>query len=305
MCGNAASDRLLLEPEGVKDVSDLGQLLRKARMEKKISLDDLQEATKIRKRYLEAIEDGDYKIMPGNFYVRAFIKSYAEAVGLDPNEVLRLYQNVIPSPEPEHIEPIRTKRTARNTERIGKWASNVMMISFVVLILGIIYYYINLNYAGGAANDAENEQSKKLTNKIEPAPAPAPDTVKGSNEGALAETKPNPVPTPPPAPATEVKLVKSERGTDYYTVSNTKRLKIEMNISGDACWIQLDSLGAKREMVEQGTYQNGNTKTWELDNPAYMIFGKANAVELSINGTPVTVGDAANVKKLQIDFAQL
>ncbi|CAG7624132.1 RodZ domain-containing protein [Paenibacillus allorhizosphaerae] len=287
-------------------MSDLGQLLRKARMEKKISLDDLQETTKIRKRYLEAIEEGDYKIMPGNFYVRAFIKSYAEAVGLDPNEVLRLYQNVIPSPEPEHIEPIRSKRTTRNTERIGKWASNVMMISFVVLILGIIYYYINQNYVGGAANDAQQEQSKKLTEKVEPS-APAPQTGGGgSGTAALAENKPpeKPPETPPP-PATEVKLVKSDRGTDYYTVSNAKKLKIEMNISGDACWIQLDSLGANRQMVEQGTFQNGNTKTWELDNAAYMIFGKANAVDLTINGTPVIVGDAANVKKLQIEFAQL
>lgn len=286
-------------------MSDLGQLLRKARMEKKISLDDLQETTKIRKRYLEAIEEGDYKIMPGNFYVRAFIKSYAEAVGLDPNEVLRLYQNVIPSPEPEHIEPIRAKRTTRNTERIGKWASNVMMISFVVLILGIIYYYINQSYVGGAANDAQQEQSKKLTDKIEPS-SPAPQTEGGSGTTALAESKPpeKPPETPPP-PAMEVKLVKSDRGTDYYTVSNTKKLKIEMNVSGDACWIQLDSLGATKQMVEQGTFQNGNTKTWELDNAAYMIFGKANAVELKINGTPVIVGDAANVKKLQIEFAQL
>ncbi|TVY10590.1 helix-turn-helix domain-containing protein [Paenibacillus cremeus] len=283
-------------------MSELGLLLRKARMERKISLDDLQETTKIRKRYLEAIEDGNYKVLPGNFYVRAFIKSYSEAVGLDPNEVLRLYQNVIPAPEPEQIEPIRSKRTTRNTERFGKWASNVMMISFVVLILGIIYYYLNLNYAGGA-NNSVKDQPKKLTDKIEPA-AQAPVASGGTTPAALADKKPDPVPTPTPAPITEVKLVKSERGTDYYTVSNAKSLKIEMKISGDSCWIELDSLGDKREMVEQGTYMNGNGKTWELTNAAYMIFGKANAAELSINGTPVVVGDAPNVKKLQIEFAK-
>lgn len=63
-------------------MSDLGYILRKTRLERKISLDDLQEVTKIRKRYLEAIEEGNYKVLPGSFYVRAFIKSYAEAVGL-------------------------------------------------------------------------------------------------------------------------------------------------------------------------------------------------------------------------------
>ncbi|HEY0827135.1 MAG TPA: helix-turn-helix domain-containing protein, partial [Bacilli bacterium] len=68
-------------------MSDLGQLLIKARNEKGLTIEDLQETTKIRKAYLEAIEEGNYKKLPGNFYVRAFIKSYAEAVGLEPDEV--------------------------------------------------------------------------------------------------------------------------------------------------------------------------------------------------------------------------
>ncbi|MDG0793610.1 helix-turn-helix domain-containing protein [Cohnella ginsengisoli] len=59
------------------------------------TLDDIQEITKIRKRYLEAIESGDYKVLPGSFYVRAFVKTYAETVGLDAEEVLRLYQKRI------------------------------------------------------------------------------------------------------------------------------------------------------------------------------------------------------------------
>lgn len=66
-------------------MSELGQQLREARLQKGMSLDDVQEMTKIRKRYLEAIEAGDYKVLPGSFYVRAFIKTYAETVGLNPD----------------------------------------------------------------------------------------------------------------------------------------------------------------------------------------------------------------------------
>ncbi|MDF2961751.1 MAG: Xre family transcriptional regulator [Paenibacillus sp.] len=282
-------------------MSDLGQLLRKARMEKKISLDDLQETTKIRKRYLEAIEDGNYKVLPGNFYVRAFIKSYAEAVGLDPNEVLRLYQSVIPAPEPEqNIEPIRSKRTGRNTEKIGKWASNVMMVSFVVLILGIIYYYLNMNYNGNL-NDAKptDEPNRVTDKKMDPSTA---NLTNGAAPVPLTENKPDPVPTPPPAPKIEVKLVKSQSGTDYYEVSNSDKLTIQMKVTGEACWVQVDSLGQKREVVEQGTYTNGNSQTWELANSAFLIFGRSNAVELSVNGTIITVGDTPNAKRIQIDL---
>jgi cytoskeletal protein RodZ len=284
-------------------MSDLGQLLRKARMENKISLEDLQETTKIRKRYLEAIEEGNYKVLPGTFYVRAFIKSYSEAVGLDPNEVLRLYQNVIPAPEQEqHIEPIRSKRTGRNTEKIGKWASNVMMISFVVLILGIIYYYLNMNYPGGLNEVKPTDEPNRVTDKKQD--PSATNLNNGSAAVPLTEKKTEPpVPTPPPAPKVEVKLVKSQSGTDYYSVSNTDKLSIQMKVTGEACWVQVDSLGQNREVVEQGTYTNGKSQTWELTNSAFLIFGRANAIELTVNGTVVQVGDGTpNAKRVQIDL---
>lgn len=64
-------------------MTELGNRLKEAREEKGMSLDDLQAATKIQKRYLTALEEGNYDVIPGKFYVRAFIKQYAEAVGLN------------------------------------------------------------------------------------------------------------------------------------------------------------------------------------------------------------------------------
>ncbi len=279
-------------------VSDLGQVLKKARLEKKISLDDLQETTKIRKAYLEAIEEGNYKKLPGTFYVRAFIKSYAEAIGLDPNEVLKLYQNVIPASEPEPVEPIRSTRTSRNSERIGRWASTALVITFVVLIVGIIYYYVNKNYSGTA--DVNASEPPRITDKADPAPSDP-----NAAGGAIAEggEPPQTVQEPPPAaPVTEVKLVRSERGTDYYTVTNASELQIKMTVTGDACWIRVDSLGEKKEAIAEGMFYNGNTEEWKLSNSAYLTFGRANAVELNVNGTIVPVGTDPNVKKLQFDL---
>ena len=61
-------------------MTELGKILKEAREAKGLSLDDLQQITKIQKRYLIGIEEGNYDMMPGKFYVRAFIKQYAEAV---------------------------------------------------------------------------------------------------------------------------------------------------------------------------------------------------------------------------------
>ncbi|MGY3724773.1 protein RodZ, contains Xre-like HTH and DUF4115 domains [Granulicatella balaenopterae] len=61
----------------------IGNKLQKARQSKGYTLDDLQQMTKIQKKYLIAIEEGDYDIMPGEFYTKAFIKQVADTVGLD------------------------------------------------------------------------------------------------------------------------------------------------------------------------------------------------------------------------------
>ncbi|WP_281887538.1 RodZ domain-containing protein [Paenibacillus sp. YYML68] len=292
-------------------MTELGLLLRKARMEKKISLDDLQETTKIRKRYLEAIEEGNFKVLPGNFYVRAFIKSYAEAVGLDPGEVLNLYQNVIPAAEPEKLEQVRTKRTTNvaSSERFGRWASGIMVISFFVLIVGIIYYFVSVNYKGTA--DASNHLPNKITDKIEPA-APKPDTAGAATYGTganAASKQPQPQvqapePVAPAAPVAQVKLAKSERGTDYYAVSGTDKLTVEVRVTGEECWMKIDSLGPPRQQLEEGMLKHGAVKTWELSNAAYVRFGRANAVELIVNGTTIPVGNEPNVKNIQLELVQ-
>src|SRR5690606_37042073 len=117
--------------------------------------------TKIRVRYLEAIEEENFSVLPGNFYVRAFIKSYAEAVGLNPDEILRMYQNVIPSSQTEvNVETIRPKTRARsgaNTDRIARWASSLLVLFFFALIFMIIYHYVLSDDENGGQNNIVND----------------------------------------------------------------------------------------------------------------------------------------------------
>ncbi|OWA33823.1 hypothetical protein B9G55_21040 [Saccharibacillus sp. O16] len=139
-------------------MSDLGQQLKDARLQKGLSLEDVQEMTKIRKRYLEAIEQGDFKVLPGSFYVRAFIKTYAEAVDLDAEALLQNHPKDVPAAEPENVmEPVLTKRSARTASsgaggaRGGggrgegsKGLSTALMWTFPILILIIVaIVYIN------------------------------------------------------------------------------------------------------------------------------------------------------------------
>jgi cytoskeletal protein RodZ len=306
---------------GGEFVSELGQLLKNARLEKKISLDDLQETTKIRKRYLEAIEEGNYKVLPGSFYVRAFIKSYAEAVGLDPNEVLKLYQNFIPSTEPEPVtQPIRKKRaSSRNADRMSRWISSLVMVSFILLILGILYYYAYNNAKTAPQDDkATQNLTNRITNKKEPEAvnpnnAPANNTATGSVYGKQSEPIATPVKEEPAPSKTEVKFVSSDKGknTDFYTV-NAPKVTIQLKTIGDECWVEVSSLENNRKKVlkQQGvkngeTLKNGETVSWDLDTSAFINVGKANAIEITVNGTVIPAGDTPNPKKIEIDLQKM
>ncbi|MEW9697651.1 helix-turn-helix domain-containing protein [Paenibacillus sp. SI8] len=291
-------------------MSDLGNILRKTRLERKISLDDLQEVTKIRKRYLEAIEEGNYKVLPGSFYVRAFIKSYAEAVGLDPMEVLNMYQTTNPTPVAEQpvVETIRNKRkSVRNTEKMSRWASSVMFVCFILLIFGIVYYYTYKNAKGTPAeiNPAQT-QSPRITDSTNPSGSSKLNTstnVTGENKVVPLST---PTPTPSPTPAAiQVKFISNEKGVDNYTIIGTPKLDIQMKITGSQCWIQVNALtdtNAKGDMLRQKLYKNGDSDSFQLTGSAYLNVGAASALELTVNGTVIPVGDTPNPKRVQLNL---
>jgi cytoskeletal protein RodZ len=75
-------------------MKEIGAKLRAAREAKNISLEDIQVQTKIRRRYLEAIESGDWEVIPGEVYRRGFVCNYAGVVGLDGEELIREYRQV-------------------------------------------------------------------------------------------------------------------------------------------------------------------------------------------------------------------
>ena len=80
-------------------MSELGTKLRDARIEKGYTLNTLQQMTKIQKKYLVAIEEGRFEEIPGNFYTRAFVKQYADMVGLDGDSLLLDYQSELEAVE--------------------------------------------------------------------------------------------------------------------------------------------------------------------------------------------------------------
>src|SRR5690625_1769033 len=118
---------------------EIGEKLKEAREAKSISLDSLQETTKIQKRYLIAIEQGNLHILPGKFYARAFIKEYAIAVGLDPDELLEGHKDEVPTTEVEdNTVPYTRLQRSRRGEGTGKSSAVLSVIPKIIVVLLVI-----------------------------------------------------------------------------------------------------------------------------------------------------------------------
>ena len=73
---------------------EIGSYLRQAREAIGMSLEELQEKTRIQKSFLIAIENGEFDKLPSPFYVRTYLRSYANCVKIEPHHILRQYRKM-------------------------------------------------------------------------------------------------------------------------------------------------------------------------------------------------------------------
>jgi len=271
-------------------MSELGALLRRAREERNLSLDDIQELTKIRKRYLEAIESGDYRVLPGTFYVRAFVKNYSEAVGLEPDEVLRLYQHEIPAaPIEQTVEPIPARKPrqvkSQTSERFGKIGFNLVMWLFLIVIVVVVWYFvINKN-----TDDPKAVDETPITENSEQPQA----TSTGSS--------PDVAPTPPPttkAPTTVVFDRKAGSDDRYLIGPAGGTHQLEIKVNGGRNWIEVREGSSSGNKLFYANAEDGAVQTYELTGVLYINVGRADLAEIKVDGVLVPDGDRANSKKL-------
>ncbi len=285
-------------------MSDLGNLLKKAREQRGYSLDDIQEMTKIRKRYLEAIEEGEYKVLPGNFYVRAFVKNYAETVGLDAEEVLRLYQRDMPATVSETVpeQPMMNKRraSAHASDRWSKWGFRLLMWSFLALIAVVVYVYA-INNQDGTDQEVTNDGSL-ITDQTELPEGETDDGTAAGNGAAATDpenTAANGDGTPPanvdeePLPKVELTFVEAVNSTtDKFAISTQGVHKYEFTIpEGKDSWIEVRANNRNGDIHHYKVENGPQVITKELEGTVFLNIGATANVEIRIDGVLLEDGN--------------
>ncbi|MGG6311190.1 helix-turn-helix domain-containing protein [Paenibacillus macerans] len=322
-------------------VSDLGQQLREARLARGLSLEDVQEMTKIRKRYLEAIEAGDYKVLPGSFYVRAFIKTYAEAVGLDADELLAEHRQNVPSTAPEPtMEPVMQKRRSRqHTDRNSKWLSTTLMWSFAVLILIVIYMYFtvwgnnsdkadgdltdptpvtegkapagNGNNAGKPGNVAEGDaiggnnaaNGGNGTDTGNAGVDNGTDTGANTNNGNGTNTGTGNTGGDAGEPGIAVVADGEEGNVTKYKIQNagTDPVQVVITATGES-WVEVRKGSKNGEKLQFGKTKDGDVLTYDIaPEGLYIISGNSANTAIAVAGQPITDGKTTSRFLLNLD----
>ena len=120
---------------------EVGKYLKEAREGKGITLDEVAEETRIQKRYLEELENDNFSELPGEAYVKGFLKNYAAYVGISEKEIIRRYNSLkheeIPIPVTVLEEEKKKEHVLGERRKVKK--INVFLLFFVlaVFIIGM------------------------------------------------------------------------------------------------------------------------------------------------------------------------
>ncbi len=127
---------------------EIGNTLREARVRRNLTLQQVEEDIKIRVKYVQAMENEDWDVMPGVTYVKGFLRTYSTYLGLDPDVIIGEFRSRGMVPSAEHHEPFG------GSSVIGKPHSHrgrntIVVVAVVCLIALAAIYALGLRNSGG------------------------------------------------------------------------------------------------------------------------------------------------------------
>jgi cytoskeletal protein RodZ len=251
-------------------MASFGDELRRERELRDISLKEISESTNIPIRFLEALEQNNFSILPGGAYTRGFIRSYAKHIGVNIEETVDAYQ--LERDRQDGARPGEPKReteiTIRAAEKPAKGGPAGLLVGSAVVIAGAI---IGLIYWLGAANARTSSDGNETSAHV------AALKAKVKKAGALPAA-----PIEPPAPASasvsgEVSppSASPEGSAPAPAVERLVRVR-----ALETTWVRLTCAG---EVQFQGDLWVGSERHFPCREPMLLSAGNGGAIECSVD----------------------
>ena len=280
-------------------VQSVGHLLRRARMAKGMSIDDVSRQLRLSAQQIGAIEKEDFERLPGRTFLRGFIRNYANLVQLDPIPLLQLLPESAPVISTYERTPFKNKQIsfASNRESSGSNRLIIVIVLFV-MILGAYFIFESNNKKKSDNKSVNNEvrtDAEKTSVEIQlPLPATTKNATNGQtnkisekndpinrekNSGAGADIKIEPIVIP-----IENKPVIPETGKPVVTPSDSGNLYFKFTADS---WVKVvDGRGVPLfEQLKKG----GSEQIITGKRPLSIIVGNASGVNLTYNDTEIDI----------------
>jgi cytoskeleton protein RodZ len=148
---------------------EIGDQLRETRLRNRIDITDVEAATKIRAKYLRALENEEWELLPGPTFVKTFLRTYADYLGLDARNLVEEYRARYERPSAQELTPFGTSIGARRARpRRPILAPWMAVLAGIVVLLGALWLLGNW---GGDEGDGGDEVSATSTPNATPAPS--------------------------------------------------------------------------------------------------------------------------------------
>jgi cytoskeleton protein RodZ len=121
-------------------MADIGTTLREARMRAHVDMSEVEARTKIRAKYLRAIENEEWDLLPGPVYVKSFLRTYGDYLGLDSRMLVDEYKRVYERPSDHELRPVSSMHRERERAARGPLVPPWLVIAAVlVAIVGALF----------------------------------------------------------------------------------------------------------------------------------------------------------------------
>lgn len=231
---------------------EIGNSLREARLRQGLDLSRVEAETKIRGKYLRALEEERFEVLPGETYVKGFLRTYAEHLGLDGQLYLDEYNSRFTAAE-ELVAPSAT--TPRKRQRPVE--SNVVIVALAGIVAVTVLVVVGL--AGIGEDDPPDDSP--LVGTTTGAPGAGTSPTETSGEGAEEQAQQG-------RPAARARLV--------------------LTAAGGGCWMQVRAGGVNGRLLWEGTLEPGQTQRFVKNKRLWLELGAPANVNAKLNGRRVT-----------------
>ena len=288
-------------------MSDLGELLRQARVYKGASLRDAERATRISRTYLEALENQDFTQLPPPAYARGIVKNYAQYLGLDPAAILSLYDSL----DDESVgETIQVVPATRPLDVRSHWAPNFAIIGFMLVVCAIVFAWFYSAYF--QPEEFENSVTaglptvtpigESLLGSVILTPTPTPESVV---QAGGQEVQPTPSPEPAAPTATSEPQITIPTATPIPEVVQQAETDPEPEVEDDGGTWEDEFAGTA--VNEGGAHEFVLTATEEVWVAVYLDWSEVPDFEgvLLPGETVYLLGDVATVTSGNAGYVQV